>query len=64
MKKQPNYESRIQAFQEIEEKLKEDGTLIFTHHASDENTFHSNLEGINIGGYGWPVFRDLWIKKG
>lgn len=63
MKKQPDYESRIQAFQAIEEQLKEDGAIIFTVHASDENTFHSNLQGIQISGYGWPVFRELWIKK-
>lgn len=47
----------------MEEKLKEDGTIIFTVHASEQNTFQSNLQGIEIGGYGWPMFHKLWIKK-
>jgi len=63
IKKQPDRESCIQAFQAVEEKLKEDGTIIFTVHASDENTFQSNLQGIQISGYGWPVFRELWVKR-
>ncbi|MBP2080184.1 ABC transporter substrate-binding protein [Oceanobacillus polygoni] len=63
LKKQPDYESFIQVFQAVEDKLKEDGTIIFTVHSSNQNTFQSNLQGIQISGYGWPVFRKLWIKK-
>ncbi|MFD1451801.1 ABC transporter substrate-binding protein [Oceanobacillus sojae] len=62
--KQPDYESFLQEFQAVEEKLKESGTIIFTVHASEQNTFQSNLQGIQISGYGWPVLHKLWIKKG
>ncbi|WP_368901779.1 ABC transporter substrate-binding protein [Oceanobacillus oncorhynchi] len=61
--KQPDYESFIRAFQTVEGKLKEDGTIIFTAHASNQNIFQSNLQGIQISGYGWPVFHKLWIKE-
>lgn len=60
--KQPDYESFLQEFQIVEEKLKETGTIIFTVHASEQNTFQSNLQGIQMSGYGWPVFHKLWIK--
>lgn len=61
--KQPNFEGFLQVFQAVEEKLKEDGTIIFTVHASEQDTFQSNLQGIHISGYGWPIFQKLWIKK-
>jgi len=63
IKQQSDHEGYIQAFLEVEDKLKEDGTIIFTVQASDENTFQSNLQGIQLSGYGWPVFRDLWVKR-
>lgn len=63
IKKQPDYERCIREFQAVEKKLSEDGTIIFTVHASEQNTFQSNLQGIEISGYGWPVFRKLWVKQ-
>lgn len=61
--KQPNYEAFLREFHAIEEKLKEDSSIIFTVHASEQDTFQSNLQGIQISGYGWPVFHNLWIKN-
>ncbi|MFA1819373.1 ABC transporter substrate-binding protein [Virgibacillus oceani] len=63
IKKQPDENSCIRAFQAVENKLKEDGTIIFTVHASEQNTFQSNLQGIQISGYGWPIFHQLWVKQ-
>ncbi len=63
IKKQSDDESFIQAFLAVEEQLTEDATIIFTVHSSEQNTYQTTVQGIQLSGYGWPIFHKLWLKN-
>ncbi|CAM4005179.1 ABC transporter substrate-binding protein [Cohnella lubricantis] len=62
-KQQPDQERRHQIYQEIEDRLRAERSLLFLYHEGQSTVFHPSLQGANVNVRGWVDFKDIWIRR-
>lgn len=61
-KKEKNFKTRKQIYDQIERFITNQLLILFSYHTYDEPQFSELMKGIEVNNYGWIDFRKTWIK--
>ncbi|MBP3963447.1 hypothetical protein [Paenibacillus lignilyticus] len=48
---------------EIEDRLREEGHVVFLLHKKTNTSYHPGIKGITMSSLGWIDFKDVWVQS-
>ncbi|SDS64239.1 DNA-binding transcriptional regulator SgrR of sgrS sRNA, contains a MarR-type HTH domain and a solute-binding domain [Paenibacillaceae bacterium GAS479] len=58
----PDAAARRQILRQVEEQLRDDGTIIFLHHQQLSTYLHPSVQGVRLNRLGWVDFKNVWLE--
>lgn len=58
----PESTARRQILRQVEEQLRDDGSIIFLHHQQLRTYLHPSVQGVRLNRLGWVDFKQVWLE--